>query len=372
MKILYLCTYYHRAMIFRDAMNALERIGDEVQAFNAVVKNATIAPKYRSIMDEKVIHRECFSKWDRFFYPLKQQKIQKALERSMSVKQYDLLHSHMLFNGGLVCYWLYHKYHIPYVVTVRSTDINTFLKIPFFKYIARKIVKHASGILFLSHPYRQTFFERLYGHKTPPSIIGKTSVLPNGLENFWLEHIADVKTDPHTPLQLLCIGKIDKNKNMLQIIQVMEKLQKQGIPSQLTIIGQQVDSDVYQQLSNNPNVQIMNYQTKENLLTYYRKCDLFILPSIFESFGRVYAEAMTQGLPIVYTRGQGFDGLFAAGEVGFPVAAHDSDEMTHAIQTILKNYSVISHRCIANSMYFNWDEIAHKLHQFYNRSVTKE
>ena len=60
MKILYICTYYHRAMIFRDSMNYLEERGHSVIAFNAVAKGAAIADKYKAIMDEKVVHKECF------------------------------------------------------------------------------------------------------------------------------------------------------------------------------------------------------------------------------------------------------------------------------------------------------------------------
>ena len=37
--------------------------------------------------------------------------------------------------------------------------------------------------------------------------------------------------------------------------------------------------------------------------------DIFVMPSVTELL-LVYAEAMSQGLPVIYTRGQGFDGQF--------------------------------------------------------------
>lgn len=40
------------------------------------------------------------------------------------------------------------------------------------------------------------------------------------------------------------------------------------------------------------------------------------MPSHKETFGLVYAEAMSQGLPIIYTKNQGFDGQFPDGYVG--------------------------------------------------------
>jgi len=47
------------------------------------------------------------------------------------------------------------------------------------------------------------------------------------------------------------------------------------------------------------------------------------MPSITETFGLVYAEALSQGLPVLYTRGQGFDRQFEEGEVGYAVDCFD-------------------------------------------------
>lgn len=55
------------------------------------------------------------------------------------------------------------------------------------------------------------------------------------------------------------------------------------------------------------------------------------MPSFTESFGLVYAEAMSQGLPVIYSKGQGFDGQFAEGVVGYHVDAHDPEELCENI-----------------------------------------
>jgi hypothetical protein len=104
MKILFLCTYYHRAMIFRDMMDRLMALGHEVKAFNAVAKGAKIYEKYQPIMDDAVIHSECFRTWDRYIFHLKQRKIYHSLLKNCNVEKYDCLHSHTLLNGGYVAY----------------------------------------------------------------------------------------------------------------------------------------------------------------------------------------------------------------------------------------------------------------------------
>ena len=93
------------------------------------------------------------------------------------------------------------------------------------------------------------------------------------------------------------------------------------------------------------------------------------MPSFLETFGRVYAEAMTQGVPVIYTRGQGFDKNFPEGTVGYSVKADDVEEITDAVNKILNNYAEISKNCIENSCIFNWNDIAEQLDKLYSDSV---
>ncbi len=369
MKILFICSYYHRAMIFRDSMDYLGKMGHSVTAFNAVCKNTRVDDKYKAIMDEKVIHKECFNKYDRFFFKHKQNKILKAIDENVSVKDFDLIHSHTLFNGGWAAYLLHQKYGIPYVVSFRNTDLNVFMKIPGFKNIARKIVNDASGVLFLSEAYRDKLLETCYKQEDRSSVIEKSAIIPNGLEPFWLENTYSPRISVHDPIELLCVGKIDKNKNLDTTVKVLEKLNTNGTPAHLTVIGQVIDKQTKTLLDGNERISVIPYLKKEDLLDYYRNSDIFIMPSFFESFGRVYAEAMTQGVPVIYTRGQGFDKNFPEGVVGYSVKADDVEEITDAVNKILNNYAEISKNCIENSRIFNWNDIAEQLDKLYSDSV---
>lgn len=369
MKILYVCTYYHRAMVFRDSMNYLEALGHKVLAFNAVAKGAKIDEKYRPIMDEKVIHRECFEKLDRFVFFHKQKKIQRSIEATVRLNEFELIHSHTLFNGGWATYQLHKKYGIPYVVSVRNTDLNVFLKIPLFKRVARTILTHASGILFLSAAYQKKLLTMCFSEKERQAIADKSDVIPNGLEPFWLQNRFCAKETVHNPLELLCVGKVDKNKNMETTLSVVEKLNAESISTHLTVIGQVLDETVKNLLDSAKNVTVIPYLTKEALIQYYRDADIFVMPSYQETFGRVYAEAMTQGVPVVYTRGQGFDGIFEEGFVGYSVKADDVEEIVASVKKILNQYQDISKHCVENCTIFNWEDIAKRLESLYSRAI---
>ena len=96
------------------------------------------------------------------------------------------------------------------------------------------------------------------------------------------------------------------------------------------------------------------------------------MPSLTETFGRVYAEAMSQGVPIIYTRGQGFDGFFPEGEVGFSVDPHDPEEIADRVEDIVNDYNVMSCNCLRNCRLFDWNIIAENLIDLYRYSTVHE
>ena len=96
---------------------------------------------------------------------------------------------------------------------------------------------------------------------------------------------------------------------------------------------------------------------KNELLKHYRECDIFVMPSFTESFGMVYAEAMSQGLPVIYTKGEGIDGYFEPGEAGFAVDPGKPEEIVQAVQNITGRYMEISGFCSEKSDLFNRDRI---------------
>lgn len=50
------------------------------------------------------------------------------IEKDYNLYDYDLIHAHTLFTNGYSAMKLAEKYDRPYIVTVRSTDINFFFK----------------------------------------------------------------------------------------------------------------------------------------------------------------------------------------------------------------------------------------------------
>lgn len=370
MKILFLCTYYHRAMIFYDAMERLKSLGHEVTVFNAILNGEIVHDKYKDIMTPDIVHQECFSRWDRFFYFRKQKKFFERLIKNVNITQFDLIHSHNLFNGGYAARKISKQYNIPYVVSIRNTDINVYMKFPFFKTIANKIIFDASGVQFLSNPYKDNFIKNYISTSRKQEAYEKSIVIKNGLEDFWLENINNPKTMQNKKnLKIICVGKIDKNKNIETAAKSIEILLNRGYKVTFTVVGQVVDKSILKNLKKYSFVNIISYLTKEELIEVYRQNDIYLMPSIAETFGRVYAEAMTQGLPVVYSKGQGFDGIFENAKVGYAVPSMDMEVIANSLEKIVNNYKSISKACVENVEIFNWDRISKEIDTFYTKSV---
>lgn len=173
----------------------------------------------------------------------------------------------------------------------------------------------------------------------------------------------------HKEIRLIYVGSIDKNKNVITTILACKKLLSQGYEVKFTVVG---DIKIKIDELNEKFIQHIPYSSKEEIRKYFEESDIFIMPSRYETFGLVYAEALSQGLPVIYTRGQGFDGQIPDGEVGYSVRYDDVDEIVEKIILIYNNYDSYSSK-IKNYIYkFNWENIADDYNRIYEGIVTKK
>ena len=108
---------------------------------------------------------------------------------------------------------------------------------------------------------------------------------------------------------------------------------------------------------------------KKRLCDIFKTHAAFTMPSIHETFGLVYIEALSQNLPIVYTKGQGVDGLFDD-SVGVGVNPTSVAEIKEAIEVVLKSPQRYSNRNICFEQ-FRWNGIAEKYINLYKQVINQ-
>lgn len=303
--------------------------------------------------------KQCFNKYDRLFFHIKQKKIEKKLHQEYDIQKFDLIHAHTVFTNGYFAYKANVKYGIPYVVAVRNTDLNIFFKkIIYLRKLGIKILANANEIVFLSSAYKDELLNKYVPKKDRDEFLKKSRVIPNGIDDFWFENIGSSKSFYYKKdIKLLYVGEISRNKNIITTIKAINELKKEGIRASLTVVGKIVDPNIFKRIIKNDFVKYRKPLPKEELLDVYRNHNIFVMPSIHESFGLVYAEAMSQGDPIIYTKHQGFDGQFNDGEVGYRVTAKDQMGIAKRIKKIILLYNDTSNNTIKHSYKFKWSKI---------------
>lgn len=316
-----------------------------------------------------------FKNIDKYFFVFKQKKILSKLKSIININEYNVIHAHTLFTDGNTAYELNKEYGVPYIVTVRGyTDIHNFLKKRInLRSKGRKILKNAEAVIFLSQANRTELLDNYI--KNPllkEEVMEKSQVIPNGIDEFWFEHegnIKQLKNQNH--IKCLYVGKLMKDKNVHGLIKALEKYNEIHSAS-LTIVGEDYEKKYAEELKESAPefVQFVDKVQRENLIEIYRSHDLFLMPSFHETFGLVYPEAMSQGLPVVYTKNQGFDGHFPNGTVGYAVTATNPEEISEKISSVVENYQRLSQNALKEYTSFDWKLLSAQFEHIY-RTVNK-
>lgn len=363
MRVLHINANYLYTNLHQHMARALTEYGVDNHVFVPLHTRDNIAVT----PDENVKVSVCYKKWDRFFFYKKQKKIEAALEANINVSEFDLLHAYTLFTDGNCAYKLSKKYNIPYVVAIRNTDVNTFFRRrPLLRGRGVEILANAKAVFFLSEPYKKQVLSKYIPVGLQGALEAKSYVIPNGIDDFWLRNLqTNMDRGVHTPLRLVFVGRIDANKNIPTIQGAMKLLRKKKYETHLTVVGRVADKSIFRRIAADQYTTYIPPRDKIELMHIYRENDVFVMPSHTESFGLVYAEAMSQGLPVVYTKGQGFDGQFPEGVVGCHVSDKSEEDVADGIEKIVDHYGEISSRCLKNVDKFRWMSICETYQSIY-------
>ncbi len=136
--------------------------------------------------------------------------------------------------------------------------------------------------------------------------------------------------DSSKPLKVLYVGGLSQRKGIAYLLDAVEQL---GNSVELTIIGKRVadckplDAALkkYNWIDSLPHSGILNAM---------RSHDVFVFPSLFEGFGLVLTEALSQGLPIIATDHTCAPDIIENGKEGFIIPIRDAAAITEALTSL--------------------------------------
>lgn len=189
----------------------------------------------------------------------------------------------------------------------------------YFKKELEQAYKNASKIACRSEVLKNKFL-KLYPEFTSKTFVAYSGVKDNMIERTW---------EAKDKIKVLTCGQFIKRKNIDKVIKACEEFDN----IELTVIGSGEMEKTLKKLSKKP--VFTGQLSHEKVLEKMRESDIFILPSIDETFGMVYLEAMASGCITVCTRGDGIDGIIKDGENGFLTGVEVTD-IKDIIQRIIK------------------------------------
>ena len=142
------------------------------------------------------------------------------------------------------------------------------------------------------------------------------------------------------PIRLLTVASLIPRKGHDVLIHALAQLSQ--LDWEACIIGSSKfeknwASSLKQQVSNlNLTQRITFVESVENIWQEYQQADVFVLPSLYEGYGMVFAEALAAGLPVVGAEAGAVPDVVPE-NAGILVPPGDSDSLAVALKRLLTN-----------------------------------
>ncbi|MFD2742549.1 MULTISPECIES: glycosyltransferase family 4 protein [Sphingobacterium] len=160
-------------------------------------------------------------------------------------------------------------------------------------------------------------------------------------------------------ITILFASRLVWEKNIQTLIEMAKLIDKQELPYNLIVVGEGAAMKEMQRQM--PTAYFLGKQTHESLAVLYASADVFVFPSISETYGNVVTEAMASGLPCVIANGGGSADLVSDGITGYKCNATNAEEYLHYIMQLLEDaelYARIRDGALASVQQFDWETLA--------------
>ncbi len=346
----------------------LDKMGHETFIF---------APAYPSESNEQNVYRflSIPSPTQRdFALPLPFSSRMNSTVRTLGL---DIIHVHTPFLMGSLGALTARRFNLPLVFTHHTLYHNYAHYLPLGKKMASGIIKqwdinfcNRCDLIIAPSQFVRALIRR-NGVRTP------VSVIPTGLPNNYYEG------DPHWLKEkfalspnnkvLLYVGRMGKEKNIIFLIEAMEKIIQKRKDTRLVLVGTGPEEADLRHFSRQKNLQRYIFFTgrvdHQDLQNCYAGADIFIFASQTETQGMVVGEAQQSGLPVVALYSPCMAEMIFHGKDGF--LAFTLDDFVNRIFYLLNNEKasfLMGQKGKINNLRFSTSLFASKMLEAYHNA----
>mmetsp|Transcript_13840 Transcript_13840/g.34873 ORF Transcript_13840/g.34873 Transcript_13840/m.34873 type:complete len:720 (+) Transcript_13840:378-2537(+) len=134
-------------------------------------------------------------------------------------------------------------------------------------------------------------------------------------------------------ITILLVSRMVWEKNLELFAATIEKLQALGLAFKSIVVGDgPARGEMQERL---PETAFLGTLKGEDLSTAYASSDIFLFPSVTETFGSTTLEAMASGLPVVVANSSGSSSLVSDGIDGFVIDPNDGDTFVSSAEKLI-------------------------------------
>jgi glycosyltransferase involved in cell wall biosynthesis len=297
--------------------------------------------------------------------------IPSLLPRLLGLDRRAIIHLHVSCAYIPEIVWLYaklrgHRYVAHVHLDVPPSGRAGALLVPYKRFLLRPVLRAAEVVLVPTPDYREIISGR---YQIPPDRI---VVMGNATEHRIAPRPKSLTREP-AERRLLFVGRLAAQKNIpLMLEAVAAYAARYGRAIRLSIVGDgELRSATRSQIGRLGLQDIVTLRGSlhgEGLQSAYEEADLLLLTSTDESYGLVFIEAMTKGVPIVSVNIPAVRNVVVSGVNGL-LAEPAPEAVADAIHALLADrafYAEVSGNNLAKARSLDWSAIAQDLAAVYD------
>ena len=246
--------------------------------------------------------------------------------------QFNLVHAHNTWRAGCIGVGIKKLFNVPVVITEHTSKIlHDAIEKEDSLFI--KTWKECDGIIRVNNKDMELFENIGISEK-------KIFSIPNGFDHklFYYMDKCLVRAKLKLPMEkiiLLSVGALLPAKGYMYMLETMKQIVKKRSDVLYIIIGggefkKELEAKINKMDLTNY-VVLLGSKPHPEISLWMNSCDLFVLPSLRESFGIVQIEAMACGKPVVATKNGGSEEIILNDKLGFLVEPADPEDLAEKI-----------------------------------------
>ncbi len=314
----------------------------------------------------------------------------KEMKNTLILDSYDIVHTHYWLSG-LIGKKLKEDFNLPFVHTshslgwakAKATGIKDARRIK----AERAILKATDHIVATTNNEKQLIEDKIGSHSP-------IKVIPIGVDQAFKVH--GIRTHLRknagygTPLFVFA-GRLEETKGIFTLLKAFQLLVKKNAPvftPRLLIAGGEENAidpltklPLDEQLRNSlagieEYVEFLGPQSQDELALLFNISTATVVPSYYESFGMVAAEAQACGSPVIASDVGGLKNVVQDGITGLLVETKNEIDLAIAMEVLSVN-SLLAERLSRQAVRiakkdFDWVSISNRIHSMYEVIISAQ